>query len=304
MRYNNHQTLKPILTLTGNRFLCLLLLGLLIFSHRKANLNVNHRSKAWAWILLLLSLFGLIGVGTMYAITHIQNQPIQQSLSQLSTDPVQTQQPASSRPSWADQFDELRRQNTDLQAILIIPGTSISYPVMQTPNDSENEDFYLRRNFTKRDDIKGTLFFDKHNNLITRDQNLIIYGHNFPDGSMFGELEKYKNPDFYQQHRFLYLNRARRSSNQTIYQTEKYQIFAVFRSKVYYNTDQVFKYYQFYNAKSSDELKGIINSIKSMALYPTEAIDNITIHDQFLTLSTCEYSQDHGRLVIIGKPIK
>ena len=302
MRYHSHQTPKPILT--GNRFLGLLLLGLFIFSHRKANPNVNHHSKAWAWILLLLSLFGLIGVGTAYAINHFHNQPIQQSLSQLSTDPVQTRQLASSRPNWADQFNGLRRQNTDLQAILTIPETSINHPVMHTPNDSENEDFYLRRNFAKRDDIKGTLFFDKRNNLMTRDQNLIIYGHNFPDGSMFGELEKYKNPDFYQQHRFLYLYRAKQSDNKTIYQTEKYQIFAVFRSKVYYSTDRVFKYYQFYNAKSSDELKGIINSIKSMVLYSTEAINNITIDDQFLTLSTCEYSQDHGRLVIIGKLIK
>lgn len=73
-----------------------------------------------------------------------------------------------------------------------IPNTDIDYPVMQKKNDPE---YYLRRNYKGEYSYSGTPFFDSKCSLETS-QNLIIYGHNMKDGTMFSGLMKYKNNEY------------------------------------------------------------------------------------------------------------
>jgi sortase B len=76
----------------------------------------------------------------------------------------------------------------------------------------------------------------------------------------------------------------------------------VFLSQVYNSEDDVFKYYEFYNASTEEEFYDFYNNIKALALYDTgvEAVYG----DTFLTLSTCSYQVEDGRLVVVAKLVK
>lgn len=184
---------------------------------------------------------------------------------------------------------ELKQMNDDFVGVLSIPDTIINYPVMYT----KGEDYYLRRSFDKKQSDAGTLFIDKHNTIDPIDDNIIIYGHNMKNGTMFHELLNYKKESYYQEHKYIYFNKVDNS--------EKYEIISVFYSKVYYETDNVFKYYKFYNASNEEELNDYIKNIKELSLYNTNV--DAKLGDKFITLSTCEYSQENGRFVVIGKKV-
>ena len=196
-------------------------------------------------------------------------------------------------PEKTDEIKEkllsLKNANKDFVGILTIPNTILNYPVMYT----KGEDYYLRRDFNKLPSTAGTLYIDKHNEISPRDENLIIYGHNMNDGTMFHEILNYKDYTYYLEHKNIYFY--------TENNYETYEIVAAFLSKVYYKTDNVIKYYQFYNAKNTIEFQYYVDNIKDLSLYDTGVIP--TYKDEFITLSTCEYSQENGRFVVVARKI-
>lgn len=187
-------------------------------------------------------------------------------------------------------MSSIYEKNNDVVGWIKIDGTVIDYPVMQTKNDGE---FYLYRDFYKNKDINGSIFIDKHCDLSPRSTNLIFHGHNMNNGSMFGALIKYKSQDFYQKHKQIVFD--------TLYENQLYEIVSVFISKVYNVTDNVFKYYRFYNANNKEEFNYFFNNIKKMSIYDTNV--NAEYGDNFITLSTCENSIKNGRFVVVAKKI-
>lgn len=179
-------------------------------------------------------------------------------------------------------------KNNDIVGWIKIEGTVIDYPVMYTPNDGE---FYLYKNFYKNKDINGSIFIDKHCRLNPRDTNLIFHGHNMNNGSMFGALIKYKSQNFYNSHKQILFD--------TLYENQVYEIVSVFISKVYNVSDNVFKYYRFYNAKNQEEFDYFYKNIKELSLYPIDV--QASFGDIFITLSTCENSIKNGRFVVVAK---
>ncbi len=87
-------------------------------------------------------------------------------------------------------------ENADCIGWICIDGTNISYPVMHTPSEPQK---YLCRNFYGRYSQSGVPFLDGRCNL--QSTNLIIYGHNMRNGTMFSNLKKYVNRDFLNAHR-------------------------------------------------------------------------------------------------------
>lgn len=85
----------------------------------------------------------------------------------------------------------------------------------------------------------------------------------------------------------------------TLYEERTYEIVAVFRSQVYREGDDVFKYYQFYEADTQEEFEDFYSSIKERSLYDTGV--EAEYGDTFLTLSTCAYHVEDGRLVVVAK---
>ena len=112
-------------------------------------------------------------------------------------------QPAGRKcPVAAVDLVSLREQYPDVQGWLTIPDTGIDYPVLQS--EQENGEFYLKRNYKKEYDINGSLFLQADCK-VSESWNLIIYGHNMNSGAMFGNLDLYAGEDYYNAHRFAYL---------------------------------------------------------------------------------------------------
>ena len=109
-----------------------------------------------------------------------------------------TEEPAAER-----NIPKLIAANTDCIGWLSIDGTNISYPVMHTPSDPQK---YLRQNFYGKYSQSGVPFLDGQ--CSTNGGNLIIYGHNMKNGTMFSDLKKYLNTDFLNAHRTVRLETA------------------------------------------------------------------------------------------------
>ena len=87
-------------------------------------------------------------------------------------------------------------QNADCIGWIFIDGTNINYPVMHTPDNPQK---YLRLSFEKKYSQSGVPFLDGRCSL--QDGNLIIYGHNMKNGTMFSDLKKYLDTDFREAHK-------------------------------------------------------------------------------------------------------
>lgn len=181
--------------------------------------------------------------------------------------------------------------NTDMAAWLKIEGTKIDYPVMWTPRD---ENYYLYRSFEGKNDNNGCLILDTDSSLDPLTTNLIIHGHNMRSGAMFGTLTNYEKQEFAKEHNIITLYTKERE--------RRYEVIAVFRSQVYRKTDQVFKFYKFFQADTQEEFDDFYQNIKSLSLYDTGV--TAEFGDSFITLSTCVYHVEQGRFVVVAKEIE
>ena len=179
--------------------------------------------------------------------------------------------------------------NSDVIGWIKIDGTNIDYPVMQ------NGDFYLHKNIYKNYSSHGTPYLAQYCNLLTSD-NLIIYGHHMKDNSMFAQLENYKNYNFYKNHKYIKLYTID-NNNTTIENT--YEVMIAFKTIAY--SDQGFRYYSYIDFQNKEEYEEFIENCRKLEFYNTGIVG--TNKDKYITLSTCEYSQKNGRMIIVAKKI-
>lgn len=203
--------------------------------------------------------------------------------------PVPTPTPKVMIPEMA----ELYQQNSDLAGWIKIDGTIIDYPVMYTPDEF---DYYLYRTFEKEEDPtkQGCIFIDSNCIPDPRGTNLLLHGHNMKRGTMFHSLIEYEDIDYWREHPTIKYT--------TLYDQEEYEIVYAFRSRVYDAEDDVFKYYKFYQANTPEEFNDFVNGCRGLALYDTGIVPEFG--DEFLTLNTCEYTVDNGRMVVVARKIK
>lgn len=188
-----------------------------------------------------------------------------------------------------EKYKSLYMENGDVAGWLTVEGTKIDYPVMQCGDD----EYYLHHDFDGEDSKYGCLYVRERADL-EEGTNFVIYGHNMRDGSMFGELDLYLEEAFYREHP--------RVSFDTLFEERNYEILAVFRSQVYSEDAEVFKYYQFYEADTEEEFDDFYENIKALSLYDTGV--TAEFGDTFLTMSTCAYHVDDGRLAVVAKRVK
>lgn len=176
---------------------------------------------------------------------------------------------------------DLMNKNSDCIGWLRIYNSKIDYPVMQTKDDPQ---FYLRRDLNKQYSYLGTPFMDAICDM-DYDNNLIIYGHNMKDGKMFADLLKYGEKSFFKEHSTIHFI--------TPNGVQEYEVAAVCKVK---NDDE---WYGYTCQKDTESFNNLISHIKDKSLYLSQ--NEIQYGDYFLTLSTCEYSQTNGRLIVIAK---
>lgn len=125
------------------------------------------------------------------------------------TQPDETVTPTDTTPEPRENSEPLRdlsalfAQNRDCIGWLCIPDTTINYPVMRTPNNPQK---YLRRSFYGEYSQSGVPFLDSRCSLDST--NLIIYGHNMKNGTMFSDLGKYLDDTFLGEHSTIELQTA------------------------------------------------------------------------------------------------
>lgn len=193
--------------------------------------------------------------------------------------------PLTEEESILPEYGGLFLQNPDMVGWIKIEGTNINYPVMQTPNEPN---FYLKHNFEKEYSDLGVPYIQEDCDIASSD-NLVIYGHHIKGQKMFGALESYKDKDFYGEHKVIQFD--------TLTQHGEYEIIAVFKTVAY--SSEGFRYYDFVNAENEDEFNAYVGKCKELALYDTGV--TAEYGDRLITLSTCEYSAQNGRLVVVAK---
>lgn len=176
-------------------------------------------------------------------------------------------------------FKELQSINTDIRGWLRIRALDISYPLVQ----AEDNDFYLHRTFEKEDNFAGCLFVNCDNEPDFTDTNTIIYGHNMKNGSMFGKLKQFADPDVFDKSRYFWI-----FTPDFIYQYRIFSAMVVNKTGLTYQTSFWENEYQEF----------LDTAFKNSQVDNTDV--DVTLDDRVVTLSTCT-GDDATRFVVIGK---
>lgn len=234
-------------------------------------------------VLTLLIIFIIINSFFIYKILNENNE--QEELFENLQEQINIKIEKQENNTKEMDLQILYEQNQDLVGWIKIDGTDINYPVMQTKN---NPNYYLRKNFYREYSAYGNPFISEDCS-IKDSNNLIIYGHHISGKKMFGELESYKNKDFYNKHKII--------SFYTLKDKYEYEIFSVFKT----TTTSNFKYYEYTSCVDEDEYNTYIEKCREMSFYDTKI--KINTGDKLLTLSTCDYTIKNGRFVVVAKRI-
>ena len=186
--------------------------------------------------------------------------------------------------SYKIDFKSLKEKNPDVYAYLKVKGTNIDYVVVKGNDNS----YYLKHNFNKEYNVAGWIFADYHNSLDQVDKNIVIYGHNTKDGSMFGTLKNTLDKSW----------QMNKDNLDIILITEnnvyKYQVFSTYTiSPEDYYINTIFN--------DEKEYSKFLNTIKERSNYNYNIKLNPT--DKILTLSSCT-SDSKNRVVLHAKLIK
>ena len=180
-------------------------------------------------------------------------------------------------------FNKLKEQNNETVAWIKVNNTNVEYPVVKSTNNS----FYLNHSFDKSKNSAGWIFADYRNKFDSTDKNIVVYGHNMRDGSMFGSMKNILNSDWYDNEK---------NTNITLYtENEKciYKVFSIYKieSEDYYIKTE------FSNDK---EFEQFVNTIKKRSIKEFDI--DVSKSDNILTLSTCANNNKY-RVVLHAKRI-
>ena len=139
-------------------------------------------------IMLILSAIKIIS----YIIDNKENKKIQEAIIEDSITVIESIE-EDQKIKYNIDFKALKEQNSDTVAYLKVNNTNIDYIVVKGNDNS----YYLKHNFEKKLNVSGWIFADYHNRFDESDKNIIIFGHNTRDGSMFGTLENTLNENWY-----------------------------------------------------------------------------------------------------------
>lgn len=189
-------------------------------------------------------------------------------------------------------YQPLVQENSHLAAWLMIEGTEVDYPVMYTPDSPE---YYLRRAFDGSYALSGSLFIGA--DCVPDGSNIIIYGHNMKDGSMFGSLDSYADEDYAREHQKIIYDLIQPDGS---YERLTFEVMAAFYSRIYsVDEKNVFRYYYSTDLSDSDAFQYYIEEAMSASLYDLGV--TAEYGGRLLTLSTCSYHTEDGRFVVVAR---
>ena len=176
---------------------------------------------------------------------------------------------------------DLQAKYQDVVGWLTVPGTAIDHPFAQ----GKDNDHYLHHNLDGDMTPTGTIFLDYRNHKDLSDFYNIIFGHNMRNGSMFGTLQQFNDPDFFDSH-----------DTYTLFLAEGTYTVEIMAFSVIYPNDAVI-----YNPYVTTEAERLVflGYVKNTARHYRDI--KATPDQQFITLSTCNYEFNNGRMVLVGR---
>lgn len=233
--------------------------------------------------LILCLMAGVIGLASNHSDKQqadlIYRQARQMAQVGEASQAAMASSPEDKTPPPTIDLAALQAQNSDVIGWISIPGTAVSYPLLQTQNNS----FYLGHAWDKSSNSAGSIFLECQCPADFSSFNTIVYGHRMEDGSMFGSLQNYSSAEYWQQHPSICVTLEEG--------TLQYDVFAAFEASV---TDVV------YGLDITDA--ALKQNFLEFCL-ASSAIDTgiqPTARDRVLTLSTCTQSGGDTRWVVVG----
>lgn len=189
-------------------------------------------------------------------------------------------------------YQPLVQENSHLAAWLMIEGAEVDYPVMYTPDSPE---YYLRKGFDGSYALSGSLFIGA--DCVPDGSNIIIYGHNMKDDSMFGSLDSYASEDYAREHQEIIYDLIQTDGS---YKRLTFEVMAAFYSRIYsVDEKNVFRYYYSTDLSDPDAFQYYIEEVMSDSLYDLGV--TAEYGDRLLTLSTCSYHTEDSRFVVVAR---
>lgn len=172
--------------------------------------------------------------------------------------------------------ESLKSINKNIVGWLKLPNTKINYPLVQ----GDDNLFYLNHDINNKYSIHGSIFMD-YRNKNSDDKNLIIYGHHMKDGTMFKDLVKYKEAEFFKENNLVYLD-----IDGKILEYEIFSVIVTQGDSDYISID----------FNDSDEFLNYIEDVRRNSLFNRDI--DFNGDEEILTLSTCSYEFDNARTAI------
>ena len=182
-------------------------------------------------------------------------------------------------------FKEVWETNPEVCAWIKVDGTVIDYPILQS-STPETEDFYLDHTLERKKSKAGAIYIQRYNNSDFSDRNTLIYGHNMLNGTMFGTLKKFRNGEFFNQNRNIYVYTPNKILRYTI------------ASAFVYDNRHILNSFNFQVDSDYQEFIDDVLHPASLARQVAEGLE-ITTDDKIITLSTCT-SNDSERYLVVG----
>ena len=243
--------------------------------------NVKIINKSFLNIMIIVSLLGInVSIFNifMHRYSSIKTNEITKNVSSYITVDNEEQE-----NEYSDKIKRLKEINSDTIAWLKVKGTTIEYPVVKS---SDNE-FYLSHSFDKSYNKAGWIFADFRNSFDDNDDNLIIYGHNMMDGSMFNSLKMVIKSEWYENednHLILLMTENKQNV---------YKVFSTYKISAQ-DYETITKY------ESKENFKTYLNFIKKKSIFNYNT--DVNEEDQILTLSTCDDNSSY-RIVLHAKKV-
>lgn len=186
-------------------------------------------------------------------------------MSEIKENVVINNEMDSNNEEYKIDFAKLKQKNSDAIAWIKVNGTDIDFPVVKGTDNS----YYLTHNFDKEKNKAGWIFADYRNKFDGTDKNIIIYGHNMKNGSMFASLKDVIKEEWYNNENNKYIALITENENC------KYQVFSVYQTETeeYYLQTNISNFEEFV-----EKIKGRSKKNFNVDIKETDSI---------LTLSTC-----------------
>ena len=185
-------------------------------------------------------------------------------------------------------YDKIKEQNPDLVGWIKIEGTKIDYPVLQS---IDRPNFYLNHDFDQKSSIYGAPYVAEECDLTSDCRNILIYGHHMKNGSMFAALDGYLDEEFWDSHGVIQFDTLKEYGN--------YQVAAVFSMSAVDSSNPL---YDWITAGTEESFTNYVSYIKQHSVYD-KGVD-IQWGDHLISLITCEYTHQDGRLIVVAKRIE